>query len=109
MRTAEWESSYEAQLFRTPHLKTPPEICPNCGADVPPNARACPECGADEQTGWSEAAQTDGLDLPDDNFDYSEFVEREFGGKKPVPRAIHWLWWVIALLLLAAFVIFWLR
>ena len=44
----------------------PPETCPNCGADVPPKARACPECGADEQTGWSEAARTDGLDLPDE-------------------------------------------
>ncbi len=32
--------------------------CPNCGAEVPINAKACPECGSDEETGWSEAAQT---------------------------------------------------
>ncbi len=39
--------------------------CPNCGADVPAKALACPECGADEETGWSEDAAYDGLDLPD--------------------------------------------
>lgn len=81
----------------------PPEICPNCGAEVPPNAKACPECGSDEQTGWSEAAETCGLDLPDQHFDYDDFVKREFGGKTPVPRGIHWLWWLIALLLVAGF------
>ncbi len=87
----------------------PPEICPNCGAEVPPNARACPECGADEQTGWSEAARTDGLDLPDENFDYDDFVKREFGDKRPVPRGVHRFWWVIALLVVAAFLAYWLR
>jgi hypothetical protein len=88
---------------------TPPEICPNCGAEVPRNARACPECGADEKTGWSDAARTDGLDLPDEHFDYEDFVKREFGDKSPVPRGVHWFWWVIALLVVAAFVAFWLR
>jgi len=86
-----------------------PEICPNCGAEVPPKARACPECGADEATGWSEEAQASGLDLPDENFDYNDFVKREFGGKSPVPRGIHWFWWVVALVLAAAFIAFWLR
>ena len=86
----------------------PPETCPNCGAEVPPKARACPECGADEKTGWSEAARTDGLDLPDENFDYDDYVKREFGEKSSVPRGIAWYWWVIALVLIAAFLSFWL-
>ncbi len=55
-----------------------PETCPNCGADVPRNARACPECGACEKTGWSESAETDGLEIPDESFDYDDFVKREF-------------------------------
>jgi hypothetical protein len=81
-----------------------PEYCANCGAAIPRNATACPECGADEETGWSDAA-TEGLDLPDENFDYQDFVKREFeGGKNPLPRGIHWIWWVIAILLLIAFV-----
>ena len=87
----------------------PPETCPNCGAEVPPKAKACPECGADEQTGWSEAARTGGLDLPEENFDYGDFVKHEFGDKSPVPRGIHWFWWVIALLVVAVFLACWLR
>jgi hypothetical protein len=83
-----------------------PEVCPVCGADVPRNAKACPECGADENTGWSDEAGAEHLSLPDENFDYEEFVKREFGGakKSPVPHGIHWFWWVIAALLIAAFV-----
>ena len=86
-----------------------PEICPNCGAEIPPNAKACPECGSDEQTGWSEEAHEGGLDLPEEKFDYGDFVKREFGGAKPVPRGIHWFWWVIALLVLVGFLVLWLR
>ncbi len=84
----------------------PPATCPNCGAEVPPKARACPECGADDQTGWSEAARSDGLDLPDDSLDYNDFVKREFGSQGPVPRGIHWFGWVIALVLAVAFIAF---
>ncbi len=87
----------------------PPEICPNCGADVPPRAKACPECGADEETGWSEAARVDGLDLPDESFDYNDFVKREFGRPSAVPRGIYWFWWVVALAVAAALTALWLR
>jgi len=83
----------------------PPEICPNCGAEVPANARACPECGADEQTGWSEKAYADNLNLPDEEFDYEDFVKREFGEGKPVPRGVSWFWWMVAILALIAFVV----
>lgn len=89
--------------------KMPPRICPNCGAELPPRARACPECGSDEKTGWSEGAATGGLGLPDDEFNYEDYVEREFGGQKPMPRGIHWFWWVVAVLVLVAFVAVWLR
>ncbi|HWC61569.1 MAG TPA: zinc-ribbon domain-containing protein [Verrucomicrobiae bacterium] len=82
-----------------------PETCPCCGAEVPPNAKACPECGADENTGWSEETHTAGLDLPDEDFNYEEFVKREFGGgKNPRPPGIHWFWWVVGILVLAALV-----
>ena len=86
-----------------------PEICPNCGASVPRNAKACPECGSDEETGWSDAAETEGLALPDENFDYDDFVKKEFGSKGPVPRGIKWYWWVIAVILVVAFLFFCLR
>lgn len=85
-----------------------PEICPHCGAEVPPNARACPACGSDEQTGWSKQARYDSLDLPEENFDYDDFVKREFGDEKPLPCGIRWFWWLVALLLIGL-VLLWLR
>jgi hypothetical protein len=86
-----------------------PEICPNCGAEVPPRAKACPECCSDEQTGWSEEAHVGGLGLPDEEFNYDDFVKREFGSKNPVPRGIHWFWWVVAVLVVAGLLFLWLR
>jgi hypothetical protein len=86
-----------------------PEICPNCGAEVPRKAKSCPECGADEQTGWSDEAHASGLDLPDDNFDYNEFVKREFEGGGAVPRGVRWYWWVIALAMAGLLLAWWLR
>lgn len=88
---------------------TPPDTCPNCGADVPPNARACPECGSDETTGWSETAYAGRLGLPDDDFHYDDFAQREFGRPSPRPRGIRRLWWIVALLLIVAFLAVFLR
>lgn len=88
-----------------------PEICPNCGAEVPPKARACPECGADEETGWSERAAAQRLGLPDDEFDYDEFAKEEFGAKKKAPLRprIGWFWWLVALGLLLAVAFYFIR
>jgi hypothetical protein len=85
-------------------VKSPPENCPNCGADVPRNAKACPACGADENTGWSDETHIDGLDLPDEPFNYDDFVSREFGPKSLLPRGITWFWWIVALILAVIFV-----
>ena len=78
-----------------------PELCPICGEDVPRDSLACPECGADHNSGWrEEAASYDGLDLPDDGFDYDEFAQREFGsGIKPA--GIKTIWWITAIVVLA--------
>jgi hypothetical protein len=82
-----------------------PEVCPNCGAEVPPRSRVCPECGADEKTGWSEDARYDAAGLPDDSFDYNKFVEREFGGKRQHRvSGVKLFWQMIAALLVAGLV-----
>ncbi len=75
-----------------------PDTCPNCGADVPPKARACPECGACEETGWSEEASTSDAGIPDDSFNYDDFVKREFGTRKILPYGMRWFWWIVALI-----------
>jgi ribosomal protein S27AE len=86
-----------------------PEVCPNCGAEVPRKAKACPECGACEETGWSPAAAISGLGLPDDEFDYDDFVKDEFGSGAPARHGTKWFWAVIAFLLAAILMImlFW--
>lgn len=84
-----------------------PETCPNCGADVPRRAQACPECGSDETTGWSDSARTQSLDLPDEEFSYDEFMQREFGRPKRSSRQI--FWWFVAAGLLAVFLLLYLK
>ena len=84
-----------------------PEFCPICGAEVPPNAKACPECGSDEETGWSDRARSQSLGLPDDEFNYDEFIKEEFAPKKDKTRNLSPLWFLAGLALLAAF-LFWL-
>lgn len=83
-------------------MGTSPEICPVCGEAVPERARACPGCGADERTGWSEEARYHELGLPDEEFDYDDFVQREFHGQAPRRRNAR-LWWWVAVGALALF------
>lgn len=78
----------------------PPGQCPACGEWVPRKAAACDCCGACERSGWqAETDVYDGLDLPDEDFNYDDFVAREFGGKSESKN--HW-WWV-ALILVVVF------
>lgn len=82
-------------------LKTP-EICPVCGEDVPIGAVACLECGADHNSGWREELESyDATGLPEEDFDYNEFVRREFG-RASKPAAIKTVWWVTAILVIVA-------
>jgi hypothetical protein len=46
---------------------------------------------------------------PEDSFDYDRFVKREFEGKAPALRGLHRLWWLAAVLVLAAFILAWLK
>lgn len=78
----------------------PPGQCPACGEWVPRKAAACDCCGACERSGWkSETNVYDGLDLPDEDFDYDAFVAEEFG-EGQVKRKMSNVWWWVAVLLL---------
>lgn len=68
-----------------------PEVCPVCGAEVPPRRLACPECGADHNSGWNEEALIyDGLDLPDEAFE-DEGSARDDAADQPKPGLNSWL------------------
>ncbi len=80
----------------------PPGQCPACGEWVPRGAVACNDCGACAKSGWKGHADVyDGLDLPDDDFDYDEYIAEEFGqGKRSARQSRELLWrWVAAILL----------
>jgi ribosomal protein L40E len=89
-------------------------ICPDCGAEVKVGARGCPRCRARElrrriarpapRKQWQQDEALDGLDLPDEDFDYDDFVAREFGGKPHHRIGIKWWWWLTAAVLLACFI-----
>ena len=83
--------------------------CPNCGAELDPGARVCPECGSDETTGWSQDAKDSELGLPDESFDYDQFVNREFGDRRAKAPGIRWFWWLVAVMVLAGIVWFSIR
>ncbi len=88
-----------------------PSECPHCGADLPPKAKVCRECGSDEQTGWSEEAGAAGasarMGIPEDDFDYNEFAEREFGTKRRQHGTrLKWYWVLVALGLVALMIKF---
>lgn len=83
------------------------ELCPHCGADLLPRARACRECGSDERTGWKSQEDVDlhSVDLPSDE-DYDDFLEREgLAPGKPGRTRRPKIWIVVtAIVLLGALV-----
>lgn len=80
-----------------------PDYCPECGAEVPARASACPECGSCSETGWSDHAHASRLGIPDEDFDYAEFVRREFGEARPPANRRGRFWWWVALGVLLLF------
>jgi hypothetical protein len=54
--------------------------CPHCGEPIAQRATFCRACGASEDSGWDGAGEGP-LDVgydTDDEFDYDDFVRREF-------------------------------
>ncbi len=81
-----------APLFRhDPPVFEPPGDCPICGTDVPLQAKACPHCGASDDSGWNDDAGYERLNLPDDEFDYDDFLKDEFGGGGRRQRKRTWV------------------
>lgn len=83
--------------------------CPSCGAEVRVGSRGCPQCTPGAGGKWKQDKYLDAVDLPDEpsEFDYDDFVKREFGGRGPAnlkPHGIAWKWWIAGVLLLAALI-----
>ena len=81
-------------------------ICPGCGVEVKVGSPGCPKCNNLDPWEIEENGAHDGLDLPDDDFDYDEFVEKEFSDRLP-KRGKALFWWITAVILLIAFLFAW--
>ena len=62
--------------------------------------------GEQQRRSWQQDKGSDGLDLPGGDFDYDDFVAREFGknGGENVIR-IRWYWWITALFLVTSLIL----
>jgi len=88
-------------------------VCPHCGADVPVHATFCRECGASDESGWGGGDYDSNVGVStgcgDNDFDYDEFVSREFpqyGGTANEYRAKQWFVGLIVVVLCVALLLF---
>lgn len=48
---------------------------------------------------WEQDKMYDGMDLPDEDFDYDEFVAKEFGHLPHKKIGVKWYWWLLGVVL----------
>lgn len=82
-------------------------VCPYCGCEVRVG-ESCAGCAKNfkkpKRQPWAQDKSQDGLDLPDDDFDYEKFVAREFGHAPHQALGIKWYWWLLGVALLVAMI-----
>ncbi len=84
-------------------------LCPTCEREVRVG-EPCSGCAKKAvrkvlaEKSWQQPHSSDGLDLPDDDFDYEDFCKREFGKSPHHRTGLKWYWWVLAVILLAGMV-----
>lgn len=87
-------------------------VCPHCGSDVPAGASFCRECGASDESGWDDDEIADALPdayAPDTDFDYDEFISREFpeyAKSTGRPLATRWFTGLVVAIVCIAFLLF---
>lgn len=92
-----------------------PEIltyrCPFCDREARVG-KPCPGCAKKTKRPekpaprkpWEQDKARDGLDLPDEDFDYDEFVAREFGRAPHRKLGVKWYWWLLGVIVLAGMI-----
>jgi hypothetical protein len=84
-------------------------ICPFCDREVRVG-EPCAGCAekakkvAKPKKSWQQDKSLDGLDLPDDDFNYDEFVAREFGKAPHRALGLKWYWWLLGIVVLAGMI-----
>ena len=82
-------------------------VCPFCGCEVRVG-KPCRGCAKKTKKParrpWEQDKSADGLDLPGEDFDYEDFVAREFGRAPHRQTGLQWYWWVLAVIVLAGMI-----
>ena len=71
-------------------------LCPHCGAELPASATFCRECGSSEDSGWNKGDEH----ARDDDFDYDEYVAREFPQHASASAKLQLRNWFVVLVVL---------
>jgi hypothetical protein len=81
-------------------------LCPFCDIEVRVGT-PCGGCAKKQKPApvkakrsWEQDKMYDGVDLPDEDFDYDEFVAKEFGHLPHKKIGVKWYWWVLGIILL---------
>lgn len=85
-------------------------VCPFCDCEVRVG-EPCPGCVKKaknpqaKKRSWQQEKSGDGLDLPDDDFDYDDFVTQEFGKAPHRALGMKWYWWLLGVTLLGGMIV----
>ena len=85
-------------------------VCPFCDCEVRVG-EPCPGCVKKAKNptlpkrSWQQDKSSDGLDLPDDDFNYDEFVTREFGRAPHQGLGLKWYWWLLGVAVLGGMIV----
>jgi hypothetical protein len=83
-------------------------VCPHCGEELPRDATFCRHCGASDQSGWSTDdawSEWEPGDPGEDDFDYDEFVAREFPDQVQRHAGRHTVRWTVTALVAAVLIV----
>jgi hypothetical protein len=89
--------------------------CPHCGSEVRAGASFCRACGASDDSGWNvedlraDSDSNTGYNDEADDFDYDDFVRREFPEHAPpsAPQRLKQTVVAVILLLLCTALLLW--
>lgn len=64
------------------------------------SVKKTPKRPTEKRKSWEQDSSLDGLDLGDEDFDYDDFVQKEFGQAPHKKIGIAWYWYAVAVILL---------
>ncbi len=77
--------------------------CPGCAKPASRRKSAVPA----RRKSWEQDDSLDGLGLPDEDFDYEDFVAREFGAVPHRRLRVKLRWWLSGVVLLGILIYLW--